>query len=222
MEILFHAASVVARLRGARVMHPRGRSFKGTLVMLPRATTRSGHGVAERLPAGTSRRGVSERLPAGTGRRGVTVRLSKATPTPRGWPDVFGLAIRLGDRFDLLVTSSSPRPLLRHLFLPARGPATFYSSLAAYRDRRDRLVYLGARVDPGARSATLAVASRFGRWVPVARVLFGRRLSRRVDRRLAFNPVRHALPGLTPASWIHRLRDPVYRGSQHGRSGRGR
>jgi hypothetical protein len=203
MGFLFRAAAAGARLRGARLMHPRGRSYKGTLVMLP-----VGHRTAERLPSGTSR-------------RRVTVRLSKATPTPHGWPDVFGLAVRLGGTRtprDLLVTSSNERPLLRHLFLPARGPATFYSSLAAYRNRRNRRVFLGARVDPGARSATLAVASRFGPWMPVARVLFGRRLSRRINRELAFNPVRNAVPGLSPASWIHRIRDPVYRGSQSGRS----
>lgn len=209
MGFLFRAAAVGARLRGARLMHPRGRSYKGTLVMVPEATTRFGYGVAERLPFGRSR-------------RRVTVRLSKAIPTPRGWPDVFGLAIRLGGPRtprDLLVTSSNARPLLRHLFLPARGPATFYSSLAAYRNQHNRRVFLGARIDPGARGATIEVASRFGPWVPVARLLFGRRLSRRLNRDLAFNPVRNAVPGLAPASWIHRMRDPVYRGSQSGRSG---
>jgi hypothetical protein len=206
-SLLFHAAAAGARLRGARLMHPRGRAFKGTLVMLPRATGRPGCGAPARLPGGESR-------------RPVTVRLSKATATPSGWPDVFGIAIRLGGRVapaDLLLTSSDPRPLLRHLFLPRRGPSAFYSSLAAYRTRRNRRVYLGARVDATARTATLAVATRFGPWIPVARLLLGRRLSRRVNDRLAFNPVRHALPGLSPASWIHRLRDPVYRGSQHGR-----
>lgn len=209
-SLLFHAAALGARLRGARLMHPRGRAFEGTLVLLPNATARPGYGSPPRLPGGDSR-------------HRVTVRLSKATATPSGWPDVFGIAIRLGHRAtpaDLLLTSSNPRPLLRHLFLPYRGPSAFYSSLAAYRTSRNRRVYLGARVDPGARTATLAVATRFGRWVPVARLLLGRRLSERVNQRLAFNPVRHALPSLRPASWIHRLRDPVYRGSQHGRRGR--
>jgi hypothetical protein len=190
-------------------MHPRGRAFRGTLVMLSRATGRPGYGAPPRLPGGDSR-------------HRVTVRLSKATPTPPGWPDVFGIAIRLDGRrspVDLLLTSSNPRPLLRHLFLPHRNPSTFYSSLAAYRNRRNRRVYLGAWVEPGARAATIAVATRFGRWVPVARLLLGRRLAGRVNRRLAFNPVRNALPGLAPAGWIHRLRDPVYRGSQHGRRG---
>jgi hypothetical protein len=178
--------------------------------MLPRATGPFGYGAPPRLPDGKSR-------------HRVTVRLSKATATPPGWPDVFGIAIRLGGRVapaDLLLTSSSPRRLLRHLFLPHRGPSAFYSSLAAYRTRRNRRVYLGARVNPNARTATLAVATRFGPWIPVARLLLGRRLSERASARLTFNPVRHAVPTLRPASWIHRLRDPVYRGSQHGRQGR--
>src|SRR6185312_2072084 len=119
------------------LMHPRGRSFRGTLV-----ATRPGHRTGAVVAHGEAR-------------HRVTVRLSKATPTPHGWPDVFGLAIRMGVH-DLLVTSSNPRPLLRHLFLPARGPATFYSSLAAYRNRRHRRVFLGARIDPDVRGATIA------------------------------------------------------------------
>ena len=59
------------------------------------------------------------RLLDGSGRYRVTVRVSKATPTPRGWPDVFGLAIRWAG-VDLLLSSSNRRPLLRHLFLPRR------------------------------------------------------------------------------------------------------
>src|SRR5687768_17053921 len=101
-RLLFHAAAAGARLRGARLMHPRGRAFTGTLVMLPGATGRPGYGAASRPLGGESR-------------HRVTVRLSKATATPSGWPDVFGIAIRLGGRLspvDLLLTSSNPRPLL--------------------------------------------------------------------------------------------------------------
>jgi hypothetical protein len=210
VDILFHAAAVGARLRGARLMHPRGRSFKGTLERIPEAT-------------GRFRYGTSARVAPGKSRHRVTVRLSKATATPRGWPDVFGLAIRLGARrhpVDLLLTSSNPRPLLRHVFLPSRDAATFYTSIAAYRTRRNRRVFLGARVEPGARTATLSVATRFGRWQPVALLRLGRGLSGRANRRLAFNPVRHASPHLRSSGWIHRVRDPVYRGSQYGRRGR--
>jgi hypothetical protein len=210
-RFLFHAASVGARLRGARLMHPRGRAFRGTLVVAGQSDPGPGYGVGSRLLDGA-------------GRHRVTVRLSKATPTPSGWPDVFGVAIRLGRRrghpVDLLLTSSNPRPFLRHLFLPSRTAAAFYSSLAAYRTDRFRRLFLGARVDPGGRTATLAVATRFSRWYPVARLTLGRRLTNRSNRRLAFNPVRHTPPDLSPVGWIHRMRDPVYRGSQHGRRGR--
>ncbi len=167
-------------------------------------------------PAG----GTGARLFDRPGRHRVTVRLSKATPTPPGWPDVFGLAIRLGGRrkpIDLLLSSSDRRPLLRHLFLPTRGPDAFYSSLAAYRTSRYRRLFLGARVDRDGSTATIAAATRFGRWRPVARLRLGRRLSRRTNARLAFNPVRHTPPDLRPVGLIHRLRDPVYRGSQRGR-----
>jgi hypothetical protein len=203
-RVLFVAAAAGARLRGARLMHPRGRAFAGTLVTAP-----TGDGV----------RATGARLFDAHDRHRVTVRLSKATATPPGWPDVFGLAIRLGGRrrpLDLLLSSSNHRPVLRHLFLPARGPATFYSSLAAYRTARHRRLFLGARVDPGGTTATIAVATRFSRWHPAARLFLRRRLPGRVSARLAFNPVRHTRPDLRTVGWLHRLRDPVYRGSQHG------
>jgi hypothetical protein len=178
-------------------MHPAGRAFRGT-VEAP----------------GRSRTGA--RLLDRPARRPVTVRLSKATATPRGWPDVLGLAIRW-DGFDLLLSSSGRRPLLRHLFLPRRRPGGFYSSLAAYRTPRHRRLFLGALMDPDGRTATIAVATRFGRWRPVARLRLGRRLPRWRSARLAFNPVRNAPPDLRPVGLLQRLRDPVYLGSQEGR-----
>src|SRR3954451_18447018 len=95
-------------------MHPAGRAFRATVEAAPGRGLRTGAGLLDR-----------------PGRRRVVVRLSKAIPTPRGWPDVLGLAIRW-DGFALLVSSSSRRPLLRHLFLPRRRLGGFYSSLAAY------------------------------------------------------------------------------------------
>jgi len=96
----YAAAAAVARLRSARLLHPRGRAFQGI-------HTKPHQG---RLGA---------RLLDRPGSHRVTVRISKATPTPAGWPDVYGLAIRLHRGWrrprevDLLLSTSSPRPLLR-------------------------------------------------------------------------------------------------------------
>jgi hypothetical protein len=178
-------------------MHPAGRAFRGTVVVPGRA-------------------GIGSGLLDVPRRHRAAVRVSKATPTPRGWPDVFGLAIRWGG-LDLLLSSSDRRPLLRHLFLPRRRPGGFYSSLAAYRTPTHRRLFLGAQMDPDGTSATIAAATRFGRWRPVARLWLGRRLSRRRSAALAFDPVCHTPPDLRPIGLVQRLRGPVYRGSQAGR-----
>lgn len=199
MGLLYYAAAAGARLRGARLMHPAGRAFKATVEAAPFRGLRTGARLLDR-PA----------------RRRVLVRLSKSIPTPRGWPDVLGLAIRWGG-FDLLLSSSSRRPLLRHLFLPRRRVGGFYSSLAAYRTPRHGRLFLGAQLDPDGRTATIAAATRFGRWRPVARLRLGRRLSRRRSTRLAFDPIGNTSPDLRPVGLVQRLRGPVYRGSRAGR-----
>jgi hypothetical protein len=180
-------------------MHPAGRAFAGTVEAAGPATAATGAGLLDR-----------------PGRHRVTVRLSKATPTPPGWPDVLGLAIRWAG-WDLLLSSSDRRPLLRHLFLPRRRVGGFYSSLAAYRTPRFGRLFLGAQLDPDGRTATIAAATRFGRWRPVARLRLGRRLSRRRSRRLAFDPIANTPPDVRPVGLVQRLRAPVYRGSQAGR-----
>jgi len=180
-------------------MHPVGRAFTATVEAAAGRGPRTGSGLLDRPT-----------------RRRVVVRLSKATATPGGWPDVLGLAIRWGG-FDLLLSSSSRRPLLRHLFLPRRRVGGFYSSLAAYRTPRHGRLFLGAQLDPDGRCATIAAATRFGRWRPVARLRLGRRLSRRRSARLAFDPIGNTAPDLRPVGLVQRLREPVYQGSRAGR-----
>ena len=201
-RLIYLAAAAGARLRHARLMHPRGRSYSGELAV--RAVPR---------PFGS-------RLFDRPARYRTTVRLSKATPTPTGWPDVLGLAVRVHTRrgpLDLLLSSSHPRPLLRHVFVPRLRVGTFYSSLAAYRTGRHRRLFLGAAVDRDGRAATLLAATRFGRWRPVADLRLGRRLSRWSDARLAYDPIGHTASDLRPVGVIQRLRAPAYRGSQRGR-----
>lgn len=67
---------------------------------------------------------------------------------------------------------------------------------------------------------TVAAATRWGRWRPVAVVRFGVALDGTTDAALGFNPmVRHA-PDLVPVGRLQQLRDVVYRASQQGRNDR--
>ena len=219
------AAVVGARIayaRHHRVLHPRGRSFTGELEVWG-------------LPGGP----VGADLLDWPGRYRVTVRVSKGVPTPAGWPDLLGLAVRVHEPgrarpFDLLMSTSGRGPLLRHLPLPRRRFATLYSSLLPLHADAGRL-YLAALPDPrsaplggtldtvtaaavgaGARFV-LAVASPGGEWRPFARLLFGRPLPGPVDARLAFDPTRHQAPGLRPVGAVQALRGLTYRWSQRWR-----
>jgi hypothetical protein len=172
----------------------------------------------------------------------ATVRVSKGAPTPPGWPDVLGLAIRLhrpeGGPFDLLLSTTGPLPVVRHLPLPRRTFAAFYGSLLSYRTdapgARGRL-YLAALPDPtstplgatldrvaaaavddGARFL-LAAATARGAWHPFGRLTFGAPLPAPVNAALAFDPTRNQTPGLRPVGVVQALRGTTYRFSQRWR-----
>ncbi|WP_431902988.1 hypothetical protein [Amycolatopsis thermoflava] len=99
----------LARLRHARVFHPRGVLLRGTLETL----------APGELPL----------PPSGP----VVARLSKGAGLPRGMPDILGLALRIptdDGPWDLTLASASARVLLR----PARGwRRAVFSSLVPYR-----------------------------------------------------------------------------------------
>jgi hypothetical protein len=206
-----------ARARHARLLHPRGRSFTAEWETF-------GGG---RRRWGTTLFDVPQTLPA-------LVRVSKGAPTPTGWPDVLGLAIRLPDSVDLLLSSSARMPVLRHVPLPRRDFGGGYGSLLAYRAGHDR-VFLATKPAPGVgdtldavtRAATgdglelmLMAATRWSGWQPVAAVRFGRLLDAETDAALAFNPIVNHAPDLVPVGWLQRLRGSVYWASQLGRGAR--
>ncbi|WP_320067650.1 phosphodiesterase [Micromonospora sp. RTGN7] len=214
------ASAALARLRGARLLHPAGRTFAGGVTIW--GTPGPPTGVA---------------LLDSPGRFPATVRFSKGMPTPASWPDVLGLAVRLhrgdGERpFDLLVSSSAAAPLLRHLPLPRRRFAGTYSSIMSYRTGHRRL-WFAALAAPGSpdlgrslaevAEATadapwlvLAVASAVGRWRPFGQVTIGRRDARE-DAALAFDPVGNLPAELRAVGPLARLRDASYRGSRRAR-----
>ncbi|MEH1101812.1 phosphodiesterase [Micromonospora sp. CPCC 205561] len=216
-----HATAALTRLRRARLLHPAGRSFVGEVTVW-----------------GTPGPPTGVPLLDDPGRFPATVRLSRGVPTPEGWPDVLGLAVRLhrdsGRPFDLLVSSSGAAPVLRNLPLPRRRFAGTYSTIMPLRAGRRRL-FLAALADPDspdlgrslAEVATaaradaprlvLAVASAVGPWRPFGEVGFGAQLSAREDAALAFDPIGNLPPGLRAVGPIAWLREQTYRGSRRAR-----
>ncbi|MFI5836402.1 phosphodiesterase [Micromonospora sp. NPDC051300] len=215
------AAAALARLRHARLLHPAGRVF-----------------AADVLIWGTPGPPTGVPLLDDPGRWPGTVRLSRGVPTPAGWPDVLGVAVRLHrdpePPVDLLVSSSGAAPVLRNLPLPRRRLTGTYTSIMSFRAGSRRL-FLAALADPDSPDLgrtldeadaavagdeprlVLAVASAVGPWRPFGEVRLTGRHGAREDAALAFDPIGNVPPGLRLAGPLARLRDAGYRGSRRGR-----
>ncbi|MBF9133655.1 phosphodiesterase [Plantactinospora sp. S1510] len=206
-------AGRLARWRGGRLLHPRGLSFTGQVELWGP---------------------LAVRMAGGAGRCAGTVRLSRGTPTPDGWPDVLGLAVRLHGRagpFDLLLSTSSQRRVLRHVPIPRYDFAGPYGSLVGYRID-NRRVYVAARssrplgrtldevasvADRDAACLDLFAVGGTGPWRRFGRVVFGARLPAEVDAALAFDPDGCRGSALRPTGLIQRLRGAGYAFSQRSR-----
>ncbi|MFI9591663.1 hypothetical protein [Nonomuraea sp. NPDC052265] len=189
------AAREAARLRHGRALHRRGLLVAGTLTV-------------EAAPLGEP------------GEHEVRARLSKGLSLPGRLPDVLGLAVRLPNGVDLLLsTGAGGLPVPRRTFMS--GP---YSSLTpyVYGTGLYRLVARpeGERVpaDPELLPGALARGPLlFHLWAG------GRYLARlRVHTALpgedlTFDPVLNSRPCLRPAGWTARLRRAAYEGSREGR-----
>ncbi|MFE9623581.1 phosphodiesterase [Streptomyces sp. NPDC006527] len=172
----------------------------------------------------------------------ATVRLSRAAGLPRRLPDGLGLAIRVeqADGFDrpldLLLTSSGPGRLTRHLPLPrADALAGPYSSLLSYRvGGRTRLLAAFPRRsgrapvsgDPTSLRKALAAAplvfdlcaeTSDRTWRAFGVLTVRTPLPRRQEDGIAFDIYGHTAPGLTPGGTLAATRRAAYRGSQAGR-----
>jgi hypothetical protein len=169
---------------------------------------------------------------------------------PEPLPDALGVAIRLphahgpGVDQDLLLTSSTDRPLLRRLLFPARSFLRgAFSTALPYDFGSERVVLLlvpvltsagrstggvGHRASGGALAELRTVAANglefelrtaksFGRSQPLATVTVGAPLPAEQAEALRFNPWNTG-PGIRPSGWLNLLRDAAYRASQHGRN----
>jgi hypothetical protein len=173
------------------------------------------------------------------------LRFSRGAGLPEPLPDALGVAIKLPDVHgpgvdqDLLLTSSTDRPLLRRLLFPAtsfvRGA---FSTALPYDLGSERVVLLlvpvptcdvrpagregrGALAELRAVAASgleleLRTAKSFGRSQPLATVTVGPPLSSDQTEELRFNPWTTG-PGIRPSGWLNLLRDAAYQASQRGR-----
>ena len=210
-----------ARVRSARVFHPRGETF---------------HGVLDVSGAGDFGAPLLDR----PGRRRALVRLSKAAGAPWRLPDVLGLAFRVDDpgqpgkHVDFALATAGQRPGLRHVLMPANDfAAATYSSVLPYEiGGRQRLIGALPVVDPPSLPVTLsdlrkavaeqpvsfriAVAELFGPWEPVGTLTL-EVPAEITDDELCFDVISNQGVGIKPIGWLQRVRLPAYRGSQRGR-----
>ena len=193
------ALALGTALRGARVFHPRGDAFAGTV------ETDGGGRFGARV--------LDE-----AGRHDVVVRLSRGVGLPSPLPDIVGLAVRFegsgrdGGPLDVLVNTAGGPPVLRHLFLPEPLGRTF-SSVLPYRTGSGRLLLLGARDEGTGTSWELLAASLTGAWARWGRLTLGPVLPAEVSEELRFRPTLGA-DDLQQVALFRAVRDQSYRESQ--------
>lgn len=204
---------MLARLRSARVFHPRGGAYEATWA--PSDTSP--------LPDGD---------PLNSGERNAIVRLSRGAGFRPPLPDILGVAVKVVDAHgkrsdqDLLVASVASGRLGRWALLPRRSfSAATFSSVLPYDVYGTRTVVLGdvdgepatsPAGDGDASDVQISLRLHEPR-VTFATVRLGRRLSTTLAEDLRFDPWNTGA-SLRPAGFLNRLRRPVYRASQAGRN----
>jgi hypothetical protein len=216
----------VARLRHRKPVHPRG-------LVVPARLERRGAGAplgAAFLDEPGSDRGVA--------------RISRSAGLPDGWPDVWGLALRLdlaqapSGIGDLLLAGAFAGPLARHGLALRRGLQAPLTCVLPYRTGTGRLVMIGApersralptrRDDLAAHLAAhtltleLAVAEPRSSWRPFGTLTVGGAVLGSGDGHeepedVSFEPILNPLPGLALPEPLATIRSRAYAGARRGR-----
>jgi hypothetical protein len=222
----------LATLRRRRSLHPTGIGYQGWLRVLNECPPQSS---VPLFQVGATHQAL--------------LRFSRGAGLPEPLPDALGVAIKLPDAHgpgadqDLLLTSSTDRPLLRRLLFPARSFVHgAFSTALPYDLGSERVVLLlvpaltsagrvagggghhpvrGALAELRAVAANglefeLRTARSLGRSQPLAAVTVGPPLSADQTEALRFNPWTTG-PGIRPSGWLNLLRDAAYQASQRGR-----
>jgi hypothetical protein len=221
----------LAALRRRRFLHPTGVGYQGQLV----------------VGGGPGRSGVPLLRPGAV--YPALLRFSRGAGLPEPLPDALGVAVKLPDAHgpgadqDLLLTSSTSRPLLRRLLFPARSFVRgAFSTALRYDLGGERVVVLlvpaptgngrspggvdrsgGAMAELRAAAAAglgfeLRTAGTLGPSQRLATQTVGQPLTPEQTQALRFNPWTTG-PGIRPSGWLNLLRDAAYRASQRGRRG---
>jgi hypothetical protein len=227
------ASYALAALRRRRSLHPTGVGYQGWLQVADDSPARPG---VPLFRAGAA--------------HPVLLRFSRGAGLPEPLPDALGVAMKLphahgpGADQDLLLTSSTDRPLLRRLLFPARSFVRgAFSTALPYDLGRERVVLLlvpahaggersarggghrhagGALAELRAAAANglgfeLRAARSLGPSRPLATVTADAPLLAEQTEALRFNPWTTG-PGIRPSGWLNLLRDAAYRASQRSRS----
>ncbi len=196
-----------ARLRPtAKPLHPRGQMVSGTI-------HRDG------LHPGTGVAWIDE-----PGSDEAQVRLSRAIGLPSGWPDIFGLAVRIptgpGSHGDVLLATTGRTVVGRFVLLPGREPTdATYSSLIPYRTPQGPLL-LAAHAS-GDRTFDLTCAGLSGAWRSFGHLVLtagpAGDLGDADHVGPSFDPVLNQIPGLAYYPWAARLREGAYQAARRSR-----
>lgn len=195
--------NVLRALPRIKPLHPKGRLYAARLVV--------------DVPWPES--GVAFLAAAGSG--DCTVRVSRALGLPEPWPDVDGLALRLGTGGDLLFASTGLGAWSRRVLLPHRRPGRHpMSTLFPFSCRLGR-VDLAVRPQPSRGGGVRrGAASAGGGWQLLTSLDGNDWVSRGVlclvsevgtGDALRFHPVGDPPHGLAIGDFWARLRDPAYR-----------
>ncbi|MBE2317020.1 hypothetical protein DVA67_013645 [Solirubrobacter sp. CPCC 204708] len=214
LGVLFAAG---AALRRGKALHPSGVVFSARLV----------------VPGAAAAPQAAELL-SRPAEYAAVVRFSRGLGLPDRMPDLFGLALRVCDAYgegehqDLLLTTSTDRPVLHHIVLPTRdAQARPYTSATPFRAggetfivgalpspesprpaAGDQLTRLRAAAATGELRFALAVARPFRRFTPVAELWIEDELPPEYDAML-FQPGSGG-GGLAPVGVINGMRRIAY------------
>jgi hypothetical protein len=189
--VLAGATELIADVRSAeKPLHPHGRIRRGRLVR---------YGAAQ----GTGVPWLDER-----GDDEALVRTSRAVGLPAPLPDFHGLAVRVpqaSGHADLLFATTAWNRVGRHFLVPTLGVGPTLSTLLPYRTPVGAVV-LGAR-HVGI-SYQLYWATVGGQWRDLGELHLDVAVDPDAD--VSFDPMLNHPDGLTPYSWVRRLRERSY------------
>lgn len=198
-RVLATGARVLGAARpAAKPLHPRGEVCRGRVV-------RSGSAEPTGVPW------LDE-----PGEDDVLVRLSRSVGLPQGWPDLYGLALRVpvepSAYGDLLLATTGWRPVTRHLLVPRRSAERPMTTLLPYRTPTGPVV-IGA--EGGANGVWRLHWARPGQpWHPFGELTVE---DSERDPVVSFDPVLNQLPALENYDWVARMREGAYAAARRSR-----